>query len=51
MIKSSFYNIEASGYVEWNTDGEQIEHNSARIDVIPEAIEIYVSKRSSKALF
>ena len=25
MLKSSFYDIEAKGYVEWNTDGEQIE--------------------------
>lgn len=51
MLKSSFYDIEAKGYVEWNTDGEQIEKNSARIEVINEAIEIYVSKRASKLLF
>lgn len=51
MLKSSFYDIEAKGYVEWNTDGEQIEKNSARIEVINEAIEIYVSRRASKLLF
>ena len=51
MLKSNFYDIEAKGYIEWNTDGEQIEKNSARIEVINEAIEIYVSKRASKLLF
>lgn len=51
MLKSSFYEIEANDSVEWNTDGEQTERGTARIDVVKEAIEIYVSKKASKHLF
>jgi YegS/Rv2252/BmrU family lipid kinase len=53
-LTSSFYEIEAEhdqADIDWNTDGEKTEKNSVRIDVIQEAIEIYVSKRAAKYIF
>jgi diacylglycerol kinase family enzyme len=53
-LTSSFYEIEAEhdqADIDWNTDGEKTEKNSVRIDVIKEAIEIYVSKRAAKYIF
>ncbi len=53
-LKSSFYEIEVEhdqADIDWNTDGEKTEKNSVRIDVIKEAIEIYVSKRAAKYIF
>ncbi len=53
-LSSSFYEIEAldpRADIDWNTDGEKTEKNTVRIDVIQEAIEIYVSKRAAKYVF
>ncbi|MCV2231299.1 diacylglycerol/lipid kinase family protein [Paracholeplasma manati] len=53
-LTSSFYEIEVEhdqADIDWNTDGEKTEKNSVRIDVIQEAIEIYVSKRAAKYIF
>lgn len=53
-LTSSFYEIEAEhdqADIDWNTDGEKTEKNSVRIDVIQEAIEIYVSKKAAKYIF
>jgi diacylglycerol kinase (ATP) len=53
-LTSSFYEIEvekAKNDIDWNTDGEKTEKNSVRIEVIQEAIEIYVSKRAAKYIF
>lgn len=53
-LTSSFYEIEVGNNksdIDWNTDGEKTEKNSVRIDVIQEAIEIYVSKRAAKYIF
>jgi diacylglycerol kinase (ATP) len=53
-LTSSFYEVEAEhdqADIDWNTDGEKTEKNSVRIDVIKEAIEIYVSKRAAKYIF
>jgi len=53
-LTSSFYEIEVEhdqADIDWNTDGEKTEKNGVRIDVIQEAIEIYVSKRAAKYIF
>ncbi len=50
-FKSSFYEIETSDHIEWNTDGELATKGSIRIDVIPRAIKMIVHPKKEKRYF
>lgn len=50
-LKSSYYKIEANSEIEWNTDGELVDKNTATIEVFKEALSIYVSKKTVRRIF
>ncbi len=51
ILKSSYYQIKANKDVKWNADGELVTSGNITIEVIPEAIEVFVSKSAKKKFF
>lgn len=50
-LRSSFYKIEASNDVVWNTDGEKSLSGNIEITVLNEAINVYTSEKTKKVHF
>lgn len=51
ILKSNNFTIKASKDVKWNADGELVTSGNITIEVIPKAIEVFVSKKSKKKFF
>lgn len=51
VLKASSFDIKASKDVKWNADGELLTSGNIRIQVLKEAIGVFVSKKAKKKFF